>query len=477
LAPAEQELRKAVELAPGNAEFLGLLGIVLGMQQKLQDSDVYLEKALRLDPADSAMRRNLAWNQFELGEIAPARVNLERVLREKPDDPAATLLMGMIEEELRQYETAIKLLEKVPQQVKQRPESVAALARAYYYTGRRQKSREILKQLQQQSAEPKRIFVAGQVAAEIREFDIAEGLFQSLWASYPDKGELGYALARVQYRAGQFPESLETLRRAVAAGYESSEIYNLMGWCLYKKEDAKGAIAALDKAIALDPADESNYLDAGIILLQSHYFNIAAVAAEKALAVAPDSYRAHRLKAQIELRSGRVNDAETHYARAVELNPADAEAIIGLATAQLDIGKAADAETTLKTAIERLPREGALYQAYGTMLLWGDARSNSDLEARAVQLLQKAETLDPTLPDAHYELGKLALRDGNTREALRQMETAVKLDPQSAKNHYGLAQVYRKVGRRAEAGREAQRFQEIKARENKTFPKPPEAGK
>jgi tetratricopeptide (TPR) repeat protein len=240
---------------------------------------------------------------------------------------------------------------------------------------------------------------------------------------------------------------------------------------------SSAAIAALDKAIALDPADESNYLDVGVILLHNHYYEVAAIAAEKALAVAPDSYRAHRLKAQIELRSGRVNDAEAHYARAVELNPADAEGIIGLATAQLDVGKAAAAEATLKAAIERLPREGVLYQAYGTMLLWGDAKSDSNVEARAAQLLQKAEALDPTLPDAHYELGKLALRDGNTHEALRELETAVKLDPQSAKNHYGLAQAYRKLGRSAEAAREAQIFQEIKAKESKAFPKPTESAK
>ena len=195
LAPAERELRKAVDLAPGSAEFLGLLGVVLGMCQKLQESDLYLEKALRLDPADSALRRNLAWNQFELGQLAPAKINLDRVLKENPRDSVATLLMGMIEEERKQYETAVKLLESVPVQVQERPESVAALARAYYHTGRRQKSREILKQLNQQSAEPKRIFVAGEVAAEIHEFDIAEALFQSLSAIYPDKAELSYALA------------------------------------------------------------------------------------------------------------------------------------------------------------------------------------------------------------------------------------------------------------------------------------------
>jgi tetratricopeptide (TPR) repeat protein len=60
---AERELRQAVELAPHEAEYLALLGVALGMQRKLQESDVYLEKALQLDPADSVTRRNLAWNQ------------------------------------------------------------------------------------------------------------------------------------------------------------------------------------------------------------------------------------------------------------------------------------------------------------------------------------------------------------------------------------------------------------------------------
>jgi len=474
LAPAEQELRKAVALAPNNPEFLGLLGVVLGMQRKLAESDVYLEKALRLDPADSATRRNLAWNQFELGQLGPAKVNLERILNERPHDAAATLLMGMEEEEVRHYASAVKLLESVPEQVHERPESVAALARAYANTGRPGQARETLKTLPQQSAPPESLFVAAQVAAEIRELDIAEALFQSLWPAFPDKARLGYALARVQYRAGRFSESLETLRRTVAAGYASSEIYNLLGWCLYKKEDAKGAIAALDKAIALDPADESNYLDAGIMLLDNHRFDGATAAAGKALAIAPRSYRAHRLKAQIELRSGRVNDAEAHYARAVELNPKDADGIIGLATAQLDIGNAAAAESTLKAGIKRVPHEAALYQAYGTMLLWGDARADSDAETRAVELLRKSEALDPALPEAHYELGKLALRDGNTREALRELETAVNLDPKSSKNHYSLAQVYRKLGRGGDAAREVQLFQALKAKENSAFPRPPE---
>ncbi len=472
LPAAEQALRKAVELAPEDAEFLGLLGIALGRQQKLQESDIYLEKALRLDPADAAMRRNLAWNQFELGQLTAAKANLERVVKEKPHDSAAILVMGMVEEELKHYAVATKLLESVPEEVQQRPESVAALARAYYYTGQQKKSRAVLKDLQLRSAAPESVFVAAQVAAELHDFEIGEALLHSLWTNYPNKERLGYALARLQYRAGRFSESLETLRRTIASGHESSEIYNLEGWCLFRKDDAKGAIAALDRAIALDPADESNYLDVGMMLLENQRYDGAMTAAEKALAVAPDSYRGHRLKAQIDIKIGRVNDAEALYARAVELNPSDADAITGLATAQLDVGKSSAAEETLKKAIERLPRAAVLYQAYGTMLLWGEGTTNRDVEARAVELLRKAEALDPSLAETHYQLGKLALRDDNAREALRELETAVKLDPKSSKNHYGLAQAYRKLGRAADAGREVRVFQTLKEKENRAHPAP-----
>jgi Flp pilus assembly protein TadD len=470
LQGAERELRKAVELSPEDAEVLGLLGVVLGTQQKLQEADAYLEKALRLDPADSATRRNLAWNQFELGQLAQAKANLAQVLKEKPQDAAAILVMGMVEEELQQYAGALKLLASVPEQVRQRPESLAALARAYYYTGQQQKSHEVLKDLPLHPAGPESVFVAALVAAELRDFEVAETLLQSLWTSYPDQGKLGYALARVQYRAGKLSECMTTLRRTIGTRNDSSEIYNLLGWCLFKRDDAKGAVAAMDKAIALDPTDESNYLDVGIMLLNNHRLDGAMAAAQKAIEVAPGSSGGRRLRAQIEFQQRHVNNAEKFYTRAVELNPSDADAIVGLATAQLDMGKAVEAEETLKKAIQRLPRAAIVYQAYATMLLWGEGRGNTEVEGHAFQLLRQAETLDPSLSEPHYHLGKLALREGNLRDALRELELAVKLDPNGSKNHYGLAQVYRKLGRAADAEHEVHVFQTLREKDAATYP-------
>src|SRR5439155_21621277 len=309
---------------------------------------------------------------------------------EKPHDAAATLVLGMIHEELRDYRTALQLLGSVPDQVRERPESMAALARSYYYTGNAEKAREALKELQRRPAKPEEMFLAGQVAAELHDFETAASLFQSVSATYPETAKLGYNLALAEYRAKRFPECLATLRHLTSAGYRSSEIYNLLGWCFYREDDFKGAVAALDQAIAADQADETNYLDVGMMLLEQHLYGGAMAAADKALEVAPDSYRAHRLKGLVEFKLGRVNDAESLYARAVELNPNDAEAIVALATTQLDKGDSRKAEETLKKGIERLPRAAILYQGYGSMLLWRDGNSDAAVESHAVELLRTA---------------------------------------------------------------------------------------
>ena len=51
LKGAESELRRAVELSPKNPIYLASLGSVLGMQQKLEESSVYFEKVLQINPA------------------------------------------------------------------------------------------------------------------------------------------------------------------------------------------------------------------------------------------------------------------------------------------------------------------------------------------------------------------------------------------------------------------------------------------
>jgi tetratricopeptide (TPR) repeat protein len=502
LQGAEAEFRLAVELDPQSGVYPGSLGAVLGMERKLVESNAYLERALDINPDDWASRRNLASNQFQLGQLQAAKENLERVRKAKPGDETVRLLLGMVAEESKDYRAAVAAFESVPDQVRQRPESMLALARSYYNVGQKDKARQALKDLlalgraERRFPRPRRdgaalgrsrdpvgtgaplaptsalqdwqngLFAGGQTAAQAGDYETAEQVFAAISATYPDTAKLGYNLALAQYHAGHIERSQATLRKLLDTGHDTDDIENLTAWCLYKQGRIKEAVASMDRAIGLQPGKESHYLDMGMMLVEQRRYQGTLLAAQKAVEIAPDSYQAWRLKGLAEAKLDRIKDAGKSYQRAVELNPSDEQSILGLASERLNDGQIDEAKETFEQGIQRLPRDAALYQAYGSVLVWLQGAGTSSDEARAASLLQTALRLDPSLAGPHYQLGKLALRKGQIAGALQELETANRLEPKSSQTHYQLALVYRKLGRTEEATRELQAFKTLKAEDS-----------
>ncbi len=477
LKGAETELRRAAEISPKDPLVLASLAQVLESEGRLEEAGAWFERALELDPSNDAIRGNLAVTQWRRGQLREAESNLERLLKTRPGDPPTLLLLGMVEDNLKNYRRARELLASVPALVKQRPESIPVLARAYYQTGERDKARATLKELEGHPAGPGGIFLGGQIAAQADDFEVAEHMFTSIWSAYPDKARLGYELARVQYRANQLAESQSTLHKLIGAGYESTEIYNLLGKCLDKQGKYKEALATMQRAIALDPSREGNYLDVGTILTEHHRFPAALVMAERAVEVAPKSSQAYAFKGLVESKMAKHTEAESSYARAVELDPSAPEALMGLALAQWDIGRVGEAEATFKEGMKRFPGNANFCQEYGIMLLDTGATKDAVRKSQAVALLQRAIHLDGSLAEPHYRLGNLALTDGRTQEALDQLKGAARLNPRSSKIRYALSRVYRRLGRSEEAASELQAYEKLKADEAKADAGDSPAGK
>jgi len=467
LKSAEAELRRAVDLTPENSEYLAFLGAVLGMEQKLPESTSYLEKALHLDPQNLRIRRNLASNQFQMGQFQAAKKNLERILKVEPHETTSILLLGMVDEGLKDYQHALGLLESVPQEVKKHSKAQVALARCYYQTGKAEKAREVLRGLESHSDGPAGIFLGGQVADQAGDYSLAEQLFRSVLTTYPDQPNLGYNIALTQYHAGHIKDSQARLQGLLDAGHETSDIEDLLAWCEFKQNHIKKAVAHMDRAIDLDPSRESNYLDVGMMLLHDNRYNGALVAARKAVQVAPDSYKAYRFLGLAQYKIGELKAAEKTYTHAVALNPKDKESLLGLASAQVDDGKLDEAQATFERAIGYFPNDANLYLQYGRMLMVYRGTSGSKKEVRAVTLLKKAIALDNSLAEAHYLLGNLALTKGQTEKALPELELAVKLDPKTSSAHYALARAYLRLGRRTEGMEQMRLFQQLKAKEKK----------
>ena len=278
LVGAEGELRQAAKLTPNNPEILGSLGTILAMQKKLEASATVFKQTLKLRPDDLEIRRYLAANLWQLHRFSEAKANLEVLLRQKPDDPQGRLLMGMVAENTNHYATAAKMLSSVPEEVRQRPESMAALARAYYHLGDEEKARGMLAQLS--GAQP--MLLGAAIADEMHDYRTAETMLESLRSQAPGDVNLEFRLALVQYHAGKFDDAKEILLAAIGAGPATSQMYNLLGWCSYKRGDSKEAVQAFNRAIELAPQEETNYFDLTNMLAANSSFPAALAAIRKA---------------------------------------------------------------------------------------------------------------------------------------------------------------------------------------------------
>ena len=64
--------------------------------------------------------------------------------------------------------------------------------------------------------------------------------------------------------------------------------------------------------------------------------------------------------------------------------------------------------------------------------------------ARRARSLFLSSIQDPKHADAYYQLGKLELQQGNTQEAVSNLEAGTRLSPDSDYIHYQLALAYRR---------------------------------
>ena len=81
LKGAEAELRLAVHLSPNDPDYLADLGGILGMQQRLVEAGRYFEKALKIHPGNLVVRRDLAANQWQIGQLAEVFNSMVESLR------------------------------------------------------------------------------------------------------------------------------------------------------------------------------------------------------------------------------------------------------------------------------------------------------------------------------------------------------------------------------------------------------------
>jgi tetratricopeptide (TPR) repeat protein len=93
IAAAERDLRRLIELKPGNADALNALGYTLADRTpRKAEALALIEEALKLKPDEPAIIDSMGWVQYRLGNLDAAIASLRRAFARQPDAEIAAHL-------------------------------------------------------------------------------------------------------------------------------------------------------------------------------------------------------------------------------------------------------------------------------------------------------------------------------------------------------------------------------------------------
>lgn len=255
--------------------------------------------------------------------------------------------------------------------------------------------------------------------------------------------QLGYALLSLGYAAEAIPH-LERVHAIEALGIAQIETGN------YEE-----AVANLGAALAKHPNDPDllYYLGRAGGLLSKR-------AIDTLLGAHPDSARAHQAMGENYFVLRQMPQAEQEYREALRQRPDIPGLQMELGLVYAGAAQWDKAEAAFRAEAGRQPGNAEAGYHLGEALL----QQGKFHEARAE--LERADKLQPDMPETLYDLGKAASLDADLPLAEKSWTRVIALEKETslaAQAHFGLASLYRRLGKTSEAHREMEEYKRLQS--------------
>ena len=288
--------------------------------------------------------------------LAQAERLCVQVLRERPQDPDALRIMGLIALKQDRQAEALELVGQASSVRPDDPEILAALGLVYTRSG-----------------QPAR----------------AETCFRRVLVKVPERAEILADLATVLQEQGKLPEAEAALRRAVEMEPDLVQGWFNLGVQISSSQPAE-AVACFRRAQALSPDDWEIKSNLALLLgLLFGQHEEAEQLMERASLLDPGNPSVCINLSALRLNRGDFAGAEEVAAEAAALLPRQPQPLINLGLARLGLGRHAEAVLTFVEAISLAPDDAQAHLSLGRALFL-EGKVNE-----AVQRYTRAEQLDP----------------------------------------------------------------------------------
>jgi tetratricopeptide (TPR) repeat protein len=155
--------------------------------------------------------------------------------------------------------------------------------------------------------------------------------------------------------AGRAREAVTRLAPYVKDAQPDVDVLIAYGVALASSNRPQEALAAFDRAHALDPANAMPLVDAATVYLEAGDRDHAAEAFNEALQIDPGTARAHNGLAIVAAARGRYDDAIDHWKHALATDPNDYQTLYNLGDLLVRVGRAKDARPYWERYVRAAP--------------------------------------------------------------------------------------------------------------------------
>jgi tetratricopeptide (TPR) repeat protein len=401
--------------------------------------------------------------QYESGHYPEAAAKLETVLNQVPNSFEVHELLGLVYSAQQQDAKATQHLERA---ARLKPDSAAAhtnLATNLVRLGKLVPAEEhFRKALTLEPHNYEANHNLGEFYIQAGKLPEAVPFLQQAHRINPSAYDNGYDLSLAYLHTDHSAEAKQ-LAQDLLKQKNTAELHNLLGQIEEKDGNFVAAANEFEAAAHTQPS-ESNLFDWGSELLLHRTLDPAVEVFQKASERYPTSPRLAIGLGMALYSRGNYDEAVKSLLKAADLNPSDPRCYYFLSKAYDSSPSQAEEVIQRFRRFLDLQPQNARAPYYYAMSLWKGRRiEDASLDLAQIEaLLKKAVALDPSLAEAHQQLGNLYSDQKKYAEAIPQYLAALEHSPDMADAHYRLGQAYVHTGQKDRAQEQLQIYQGLR---------------
>ncbi len=430
----ELALRLAQELIrarPSDPRAWTLQGIALQSLGRPQESLQAFKHALQIDPNNVAALEAAAQLEFQ-ADSPDALPFLEKLLSLNPDDQTAHAMTAALAFQRKDCATTVAHYQKSPDVV---ANDIPALSQF------------------------------GACLVHLNRAEEALSAYQRIAELRPQDPDALYYLGLAQYGAHQYEDAIRTLLPLTEDGPEKrgAAALNLVAAVYEDDQQTPAAVAALQKAISLDPANSDNYLDLATISLDHGAFKLGVDVLNAGLHAVPDSGRLYLERGVLEVQLQQYDEANADFRKAAALNPLQNYSSVALGISLLEENKVGESVKVVRQRLAKAPGDPTLNYLLAELLIRTGVKPGTPAFQEAKAAAQRAVRSKPDFALGEDVLTELYLRSGEARLAEATARLALKSDPNDQAAIYHLIVCLRGKGDQTELPQLVQKLAEVTA--------------